>query len=99
MGASFHLSKTAVKGNWSISNNRGTSLWNFAPSCLDLENFATAYQSSKLEKGGRSEHDKLDRHGSTKTITPPTLDRCSLLQRSSSSVYSTILSRGSMSDS
>jgi len=37
---------------------------------LDLENFASAYRSSKrvIEKGGRSERDKLDRRWSIKAV-------------------------------
>ena len=58
---------------------------------------ATAYRSSKtLEKGGRSERDKLGRRRSTKSIIPPTLDHYSLSHRSSSAVYSAILSHGSI---
>ena len=55
-----------------------------------------------MEKGGRSERDKLGRRRSTKLIVPPSSDArplYSLSHRSSSSVYSTILSRGSISDS
>jgi len=52
-------------------------------------------------QGGRSERDKLDRRRSTKLtiLRAPTLDRCSLSQWSSSSVYSTIPLHGSVSDS
>ena len=46
---------------------------------LELENFATAYRSSKrvinlTQKGGRPERDKLGRRRSTKSIIPPSSD-------------------------
>jgi len=61
-----------------------TSLWNFAPNS-DLQNFVTAYRSSKrvinlAEKGRRSERDKLGRRRSTskKLMIPPSSDARSL---------------------
>ena len=44
MGASFHASCFVLKGNSGISENKGTSLWNFVP---EFENFASVYRSSK----------------------------------------------------
>ena len=70
MTASFDLSYNVLYGNSGTSKNKGTSLWNFALT-LDSENFATAYRSTELEKGGSSEHDKLRRRRSTKLTIPP----------------------------
>jgi len=70
---------------------------------LDSENFATVYRSSKRAINLARERwtpksvinwtvvGQLSRQ----YLRAPTLDRCSLSQRSSSSVYSTVLSRGS----
>jgi len=60
--------------------------------------------STYLEKGGRSERDKLDRRRSTKLTILPSSDSRPLQfiacdRHSSSSVYSTIPSHGSISDS
>ena len=52
--------------------------------------------STSLEKGGRSERDKLDRRRSTLAIPPSSNARLLVCY---SSVYSTISSRGSVSDS
>ena len=46
MGASFHLSYTVLKGKSGISKNKGTFLRNFVLN-PDVENFASAYRSSK----------------------------------------------------
>ena len=83
---------------FSYLQNKGTFLWNFVPT-PDFDNFASAYRSSKRvhnlarERRGRSERDKL--------TMPPSSDARLLVYRgwSSSSVYSTIQSRGSISDS
>jgi len=91
--------------NSGTCKNKSTFLWTLSQT-PGLESFATAYQSSSVlstysEKGGRSKCDKLDRCRSAKLIVPPSsaLDHSSLSHRSSSSVCSTILSRGSISDS
>ena len=76
-GSSFHLSCTVLNGNSDSSKIRvhysGTLSQN-----PDLENFTMAYRSSKhvinLDKGGRSEHDKLDRRWSTRLTVPPSSD-------------------------
>jgi len=70
----------------------------------DVENFTMAYQSSKhvinsLRKVDSEECDKMNHHQSTNLtiVRALMLDLCSLSQWSSS-FYSTILSRGSISD-
>ena len=79
MSAFFHPSYTVLKGNSVISKNKGTSLWNFVlnsgltkilPRHIDRRNVL----STLLEKGGRSERDKLGRRRSTKSIVPPCSD-------------------------
>jgi len=70
MGASFHQSYTVLKGNSGIFKNIGTSLSNFVPNS-QLRKFCFRLSiikmlSTLLDKGGRSEHDKLDRCQSTK---------------------------------
>jgi len=77
--AAYYLSYTVLTGNLGIFKNKGTSLWNFAPNTGLKGNFASAYRSSKrvidlLEKGGRSERDKLDRRRSTELTVPPSSD-------------------------
>ena len=78
-----------IKGNSVISKNNGTSLWNFvldyglqkiSPRHIDRRNVLSTY----LEKGGRSQRDKLGRRRSTKSIIPPSSDR-----RSTTIVYRT----------
>ena len=98
MGDSFDLSYTLL-GNSGTFNNTGTSLWNFAPNSrlrkiLSQHIDRRSVLPTELEKGGRSKCDKLGRRQSTKS-----LDHCSLSHRSSTSVYSTILSCGSICDS
>jgi len=44
------------------------------PKLRTWENFATAYRSSNVEKGGRSERDKLDRRRSTMLTIHPSAD-------------------------
>jgi len=78
MVASFHLSYTTLKGNSGISKNKGTSPGTLSKT-PDSENFATAYRSRKvlstqLEKGGRSERDKLERRQSSKLTMPSSSD-------------------------
>ena len=94
VGASFHPSYTVLKGNSVISKNKGTSLWNFVLKsglrkfrhCISI--VETCYQLSSR---------KVDAHSVINWA--PTLDHYSLSYRSSSAVYSTILSHGSISDS
>ena len=67
MGAFFHLSYTALEGNSKIRILTSGTL----SQTSDLQNHASAYQSSKrvidlAEEGECSEHDKLDRHRSTR---------------------------------
>ena len=79
MWASFHLSCPVLKVNTGISINKGTSLWNFVPNSglwkfrhgIDRLNVL----STKLDKGGRSERDKLDRRRSTNYLRALTVDR------------------------
>ena len=98
-----------VKGNSVISKNKGTPLWNFVLNSglrkfrhgISIVETCYVYQLI-AEKGGRSERDKLGRRQSTKSILPPSSDARPLYppsHRSSSAVYSTILSHGSISDS
>jgi len=94
MWASFHPSYTVLKRNSVTSKNKGTSIWNFVLNS-GLENFATAYRSSKLSSS------KVDAQSvinwavvgqlSRQYLRAPTLDHYSLSHRSSSAVYSTIL--------
>jgi len=71
------------------------------PQTLDLENFARAYRSlTYFEKDGRPEREKLDRRRSVKLRYPELRQStASFSHWSSSSVYSTFPSRGSISDS
>ena len=74
MGASFHPSPsyTVLEGNSSISKNQGSFLypqlrtWKILIRYIDRRNAL----STLLEKGGRSQRDKLDRRRSTKLIVP-----------------------------
>ena len=79
MGASFHPSYTVLKGNSGTFRNKGTSLWNFVPNSgfkeilfqyIDRRNAL----STSLDKGGRSERDKLDRRRYTKMTIPLSSD-------------------------
>ena len=108
MEASFHISYTVLKRNSGIFKNKGTSLWwNFAlTQKTDLENFASAYWSSKRFidfarqrwtlrawwTGPSSV--KSDNSSELRRSTAVVIHRWSL-----SSVCSTIPSRGSISDS
>jgi len=106
MWASFHPSYTVLKGNSVISKNKGTSLWNFVL-ISRLRKFRhgisiveTCYQLSSRKVDAQSVINwavvgQLSRY----CLRAPTLDHYSLSYRSSSAVYSTILSRGSISDS
>jgi len=109
MGASFHVSYTELKGNSGIYKNKSTSLWNFAQT-PDLEDFATAYRSSKrVISLARERWEKVDAQSminwtvvsqlSRQYLRALTLDCDSLSHWSSSSVYSMILPCGLISDS
>jgi len=99
--ASFHPSYTVLKGNSVISKNKGTSLWNFVLNsglrkfCYDISIVETCYQLSSRIVDAHSVIDwtvvgQLSRW----YLRAPTLDHYSLSHRSSSAVYSTILSHG-----
>ena len=106
MWASFHLSYTVLKGNSVISKNKGTSLWNFVLNS-GLRKFRhgisiveTCYQLSSIKVDAQSVMNwavvgPLSRY----YLRVPTLGHYSLSHKSSSAVYSTILSHGSISDS
>jgi len=97
---------TVLKGNSVIFKNKGTSLWNFFLNsglrkfCHSISIVETCYQLSLS---------KVDAHSTINWavvsqlsrwyLWAPTLDHFSLSHRSSSAVYSTILSHGSISDS
>ena len=87
--------------------NKGTFLWNFFLN-FGLRKFrhgiSIVERAINLagESSSVSERDKPDSRWSTKLIIPPSSDArplYSLSQRSPSSVYGTILSRGSICDS
>jgi len=85
MGASFDLSYSVFKEIQVPSKIKRTSFWKFAPN--SGHNFATACRSSNvlstwLEKGGRSERDKLDRRRSTELTIPPNSDARPLVYHS-----------------
>jgi len=69
MGASFHSSYTVLKGNSVTSKIEGTSLWNFVPNSRD-KIFLRYVDHREREKGGCSEHDKLDHCRSSKLTIP-----------------------------
>jgi len=106
MRASFHLSYTVLKRKSVISKNKSTSLWNFVLNsglrkfrhCISI--VEKCYQLSSKNVDAQSVInwavvDQLSRL----YLRAPTLDHYSLSHRSSSAVYSTILSHGSISDS
>jgi len=104
--ACFHPSYTVLKGNWVISKNNGTFLWNFVLNS-GLRKFRhgisiaeTCYQLSSRKVDAQSVINwAVVGHLSQQHLRAPTLDHYSLSHRSSSTVYSTILSHGSISDS
>jgi len=80
-GASFHTSYAVLKGNSRISKNKGTLPCGYSLSKTpDLVKILLRHidrrkvLSTELEKGGRSEREKLDRRRSTKLTTPPSSD-------------------------
>jgi len=106
MRASFHPSYTVLKGNSVISKNKGTSLWNFVL-ISGLRKFRhgisiveTCYQHSWRKVDTQSVINwTVVGQLSRLYLRAPTLDHYSLSHRSSSAVYGTILSHGSVSDS
>ena len=66
---------TVLKEKSVILKNKGTSLWNFVINS-GLRKFRNGISivETYLEKGGRSERDKLGRRRSTKSIIPPSSD-------------------------
>jgi len=106
MWASFHPSYTVLKGNSVICKNKGTSLWNFAPNSgfrqfrHGISIVETCYQlSSKKVDAQNVINWSVVGQLSWQYLRAPTLDHYSSSHRSSSAVYSTILSYGSISDS
>jgi len=83
---------------------KGTSLWNFDPNSGLRKNSPQHIDRRTCDQLSSR---KLDAQsvinwtivGQLQYFRAPTLDHCGLAQRSPSSVYSTILSRGSVSDS
>jgi len=86
---------TVLKENSGISKTKGTSFWYFVPK----SGLRICFGISIVDKGGRLEHYKQDRRQSTKLTIPACDDRPLVYRSYSSSVYSTIPSRGSTSDS
>jgi len=107
MWASFHPSYSVLKANSVISKNKGTSLWNFVLNS-GLRKFC--HGISMVEKCYQLSSRKVDAQ-SVIVINWAVVDQLvdntselwrfttSLSHRSSSAVYSTILSHGSISDS
>ena len=79
---------TVLKENSGISKTKGTK-----------SGLRICFGISIVDKGGRLEHCKQDRRQSTKLTIPACDDRPLVYRSYSSSVYSTIPSRGSTSDS
>ena len=104
--ASFHPSYTVLKGNSVIFKNKDTSLWNFVLNS-GLRKFRdgisiveTCYQLSSRKVDAPSVINwAVVGQLSWQYLRAPTLDHHSLSHRSSSAVYSTVLSHGSISDS
>jgi len=106
MLASFHPSYTVLKGNSVISKNKGTSLWNFVLNsglrkfCHGILIVETCYQLSSRKVDAQSVINwAVVGQLSRQYLRASTLDHYSLSHRSSSAVYSTILSHRSISDS
>ena len=104
--ASFHPSFTVLKGNSVISKNKGTSLWNFVLKSgirkfrHGISIVEACYQLSSRKVDAQSVINRaVVGQLSRQYLRAPTLDHYSLSHRSSSAVYSTILSHGSISDS
>ena len=96
---------TVLKRNQVISKNKGSSVWNFVLNS-GLRKFRhgiliveTCYQFSSRNVDAQSMINwAVVGQLSRQHLRAPTLDHYSLSHRSSSSVYSTILSHGSISD-
>ena len=89
MEASFYQSYTVFQGNSGIYKDKRTFLSGTFSQTPDFENFTTAYRSSHvlpadLEKGGRSQRDKLDCRRPTEVIND---NNISALRRSTTVVY------------
>jgi len=97
-------SYTVSNGNSVISKNKGTSLWNFVLNSgvrkfrhgISIVIVETCYQLSSRKVDAPS---VINWAVVGQLSRAPTLDHYSLSHRSSSAVYSTILSHGSISDS
>jgi len=92
--ASFHLSYTVLKGNSGISKTKVTALWNFVPNSglqkiLLRQIHRRDVFSTKFEKGGRSERDKLNRRRSSRLTIPPSFDSRPLIYHSNRRALST----------
>ena len=93
---------TLLKGNSVIPQNKGTSLSNFVLKsglrkfCHGISMVETCYQLSSRKVDAQS---VINWAVVGQLSRVPTLDHYSLLHGSSSAVYSTILSHGSISDS
>jgi len=98
-------SLTLFYGNSGIYKNKRTSFWNFF---INSGFRKFRHSISIVEASYQLSSTKVDAQSvinwtvvgqlSWQYLRAPTLDRCSLSHRSSGSVYSTILSRGSVSD-
>jgi len=95
-----------VKRKFRYLQNRGISLWKFLPNCglrqlcFRISIVQTWYRLSSRKVDAQSVINWTDvGQLSWQHLRAPTLDRCSLSQWSSSSVYSRIPSRGSISNS
>jgi len=107
MEASFDQFYAVFSGNSGMYKNKGTSLWNFFVnsglkkiSPRPIIDRRTCYQlSSRKVDAPRVINWAVVGQLSWQYLRAPTLDHYSLSHRSSSAVYSTIVSRGSVSDS
>ena len=97
---------TLLKGNSVIPQNKGTSLSNFVLKsglrkfCHGISMVETCYQLSLRKVDAQSVINwAVVGQLSRQYLRAPTLDHYSLSHRSSSAVYSTILSHGSVSES
>ena len=96
-GASFHLSYNVLKGNLGIYKNNSTSSGTLSQT-PDVRNLLRRIDrrnvlSTLLDKGGRSERNKLDRRRSAKLTIPPSPDVRPLVYHSNRQALSTTLFR------
>jgi len=94
MVASFHPSCDALKKKFWYLQKITVLLSRTLSQTPDLQNFASAYRSSKRVidlawQGGCSERDKLDRRRSAKLTVPPSSDARPLVYHSSHQALST----------